>query len=932
MKRSSEKEREAAAHPMGVVDLWLERDLSLAAATGTLAPAFEVDDLVAQVADVVESGRWPVLSGDAGIGKTAIVHELIRRVHAGQGPEALGGRRVVQLSLAQRAAGVVKPEHMRPEGRRLLAALLALPECVPFFKDLHLAYQYDLEPHLLSLAMRFPGPVLAEGDRLKLAAMFESSAELAERYVLVPIPEPSIERCERLLLSWAEAQAAAGAPAFSPQAVREALYLSHRFLARTRLPRKAIDLLKQVGSLAGSSTVEPSEVIDRFCRAQAVPRVLIDPALRLDPEEVEARFGREMLGQAEAVAAVVRMICLIKSGLSDARRSFGVFLFVGPTGVGKTHLAQLVAEFLFGSRERMVRFNMADHQQESDVLTLFGNPDGYTLAQRRGTLTARLTGHPFTVLLLDELEKAHPRVHDRFLQLVDEGAFINGAGEMISCRSCIVIATSNAGAELYRGKTLGFLSPADLLELDHEVERQLLRVFRFEFLNRFDQIVHFRPLSREDIRTIASRELLALGLRAGFQRRGIELTVDDLVLDWLAVNGYDAFYGARILRRTIERHVSVALAEALMRAPAGDGQPLELTVRRNRVVVRPAGEAEAPAAAAIAAAPEGASAPRDIRAQAETLLASYANRVALLEGQRQERSRLLERLNRENGWQDPRLAEEMQRYRELDVAIRTQERLFGPLVDLQKRLADARAGGETLRPLLLSAEAALRDWEDRLEEGTSAEGVWMVISAAEVLRPAAEWIRDLVDMEQEWCRRLQLGVHVAAYEPAEAGVARVVLDVEGAGTRALAMEHGIHRLAHPRHPQQRARVEIVAKGQGRAGEVIRVQPMRRRAGPFGLVVCCRTRQLLAPRGLSIEWLGEKPDVLRQIAGDLGAAWSAAEPGTLEDARLYDGSGARDPRTGAHVSRLKDALRGKLKPLLSAWRGSAPALVQRARWE
>src|SRR5262249_50787537 len=197
---------------------------------------------------------------------------------------------------------------------------------------------------------------------------------------------------------------------------------------------------------------------------------------------------------------------------------------------------------------------MADFQNETDAYTLFGNPDSYQPRSRRGLLTVRVTGYPFGVLLLDEFEKAHAKVHDRFLQLIDEGAFINSAGETISCRSMIIIATSTAGSEISRGGGWGFPRPADLNALDQELDRILTKHFRIEFLNRFDQIVHFHPLSRDEIRSIALREIEALRDRAGVRTRGIELVADEGMLDWLTAHGYDPHFGARFLKRTIERY------------------------------------------------------------------------------------------------------------------------------------------------------------------------------------------------------------------------------------------------------------------------------------------------------------------------------------------------------------------------------------------
>lgn len=914
------------AAPESILAEWLERDLT--ASVAELSPAFEVDEILRQVIDVVESRRHPLLVGESGVGKTAVVHELVRRLNSGQVGVPLAGRRVLQLSLGRRAAGLKEAQEMRPATQDLVEALLAKGrELVPFFADFDYAYSYDLEPQFAALAAQFPGPILAEGSRTGVAAMMENAPELGERFIILELDEPDLARAEKILLAWRDEQAARGRR-FADEAVAEALHLSHRFLARGRLPRKALDLLGQVAGLSAGAPVGQHDVIERFCRMHRVPPLLVDPDVPLDLAAVEKAFHDSVLGQPEAVQAVVRMISLIKAGLSDVRRPFGVFLFVGPTGVGKTHLAQHLAEYLFGSRERMVRLNMADYQQEADALVLLGDPNAYTLPQRRGLLTRRLMGHPFAVVLFDEFEKAHPKVHDRFLQLVDEGAFINGAGETVSCRSCILIATSNTGAELYRGRSLGFASTGDLEAVDREVDRLLQQAFRFEFLNRFDQMVHFHPLTREDIRTIARWELDQLTRRAGVRRRGVRLEVDESVLDWLAMHGYDPYFGARVLRRTIERHVTVALAEAIVRENPQAGAVLELSVRRNRphVAVRKAREA-APRREVVAL-PFGTTErvltldASSLQRAADELLASAAKSLDLLAAKKEERRRLLDALNASAGWDgSARSVEALERFRELDVAIRTEDRLAAPV----QRLALIR-GGEipagSLADLARSVETAadaLREWSDRLSED-GAGGVWLVVSGLDPLRPQGRWVRELASMELAWCRRLHLSADVVAYEAAEEDVVRVVLDIEGPGTATyVGMERGVHRLTRPRGGSLRARIDVIPKSAG-AVSGPRLLPVRRKKSPFGFTVQWKGRLEVADRGIAVDLVADRADVLGHLLIDLEAAMTV-DNAPAELARVYgeNGTGARDTRTGATVARFKDVLRGKLEPLAEAWR-------------
>jgi ATP-dependent Clp protease ATP-binding subunit ClpA len=572
-----------------IINLWVERNLTQETVDGSLFKAFEVDGVIDQLTECILSGRNPIITGESGIGKTSIIHELVRRIESGSTLGELKGQQVLQLSFRRRASGLKQPGgQMRPEMQKLVTALLD-PDCniIPYFRDLHLAYAFNLEPQLQLLSFQLQVPILAEGERKTIQSMLEETPELSQQFLPITIEEPSLTTAHRILELWSEEQQKQSRMNFSPDALEEALYLSHRFLARDRLPRKALDLLTHTGSLVEDGrTITGTNVIERFCSHHRVPNLLIDPALPLELQDLEARFKNAVLGQQEAIHAIVQMVSMIKSGLSDMRRPFGTFLFVGPTGVGKTHLAQFLAEVLFGSRDRIVRLNMADYPQERHAQSLFGDPDDHRPAQIRGLLTRRISGQPFAVLLLDEFEKAHPKVHDRFLQLIDEGAFINGAAETVSCRSMIIIMTSNTGAEVYRGQTIGFNPTGDLTAMDREVDHRLSETFRFEFLNRFDRVVHFHPLTRNHIRTIALRELEQLKQRVGFKQRRLFLEVDESVLDWITVHGYHPDFGARFLRRMIERHVTTAISDAIVRENPVTEDTIELSVRRNRIRAR----------------------------------------------------------------------------------------------------------------------------------------------------------------------------------------------------------------------------------------------------------------------------------------------------------------------------------------------------------
>jgi ATP-dependent Clp protease ATP-binding subunit ClpA len=926
--------------PQAVVEAWLDRDLSAAAAADQLPPAFEVDDVLDQVLELLAARRFPILTGASGIGKSAAIYELVRRAHQGLVPPWLADRRFVQFSLQRHAcaAGFTKSHQIAAAMHKLVEALAEIGDgIVPFFADLHAAYRLDLEPSLMTLGMRFPGVVLAEGDAATVAAMLEMSPGLDEFYAIVNVEEPGFEKTGRILHAWSAARAATRARPFMPEALDQALHLTHRFDPRAHQPRKALDLLGQLASVGPvDCPVAESDVVERFCAQHKTPRALVDPACPLDLGELERRFGARVLGQPEAVRAMVNLIGQIAAGLSDVRRPFGVYLFVGPTGVGKTHVAQFLAEHLFGSKERMIRLNMADYATEAAADELFGYAHASNRNVARGVLTQRLIGHPFCVLLLDEFEKANTRVHDRFFQLVDEGCFINAVGENISCRSTIVIATTNAGAEVYRGQAFGFSGKSDLASQDREIDLRLEKHFRFEFLNRFDQIVHFHPLSREAIRTIALREMEQFQERSGIRQRRLALEIDEDVLDWLAVHGYDPNYGARFLRRTIERHVTTALADTIARHRPTPGTRITLTVRADQIVARLPVALPAPAPRETLALPVGTTDrvltldAATLRQEAEHVLAGAADKLARLEEEKRARSALLARMNDAAFWdRSAERAEVLERFRRLDVAIRVEERLAATICRLVELREQFDRGAAPLAQFARGTEhaaQALREWHDRLaEEGPAA--VWVVLSNLDPLRPAAGWLSDLAEMELAWCARVHLAAQVVACESVNESLTRVALSAEGPGAAGyLAMEHGVHRMVrHPEH-DWRAALEVIPQQAAGAGPWPEVVRMRSKSGPLNLAIDCRGRVELPRRGLAVDWLGTYGDLFAHFLNDVHAAWTQPPAGSLDTARLYGeaGRGAVDHRTGVAVSRIKDVLKGRLDPFLEGWRRQALA--------
>lgn len=582
-----------------ILDRWVEIDLTAEAAAGRLGRAFGREELLAAMEELYLAGRSPVLIGEAGVGKTTLVHELVTRAAAGLGRVRLGGARVLQVSLRRGASTMGRDDAL---GRQFLALVEALadlgPEVIVYVRDLHVAYGLDLEEHVAGLVGRLARPLIGEGEAAPMRSLIEAEQQLELHCSLLEVGEPTLAETRRIVARWVE-QTERRHPhlRIRPDAVEASLQLSHRFLVRSHLPRKAMAPLEQLADLGaadgggGRREVSERQVVSLFCRQYGLPRPMIDPLEPLDLEGLARELGEQVLGQPRAVEVAVALLARIKAGLLDPQRPLGVLLFVGPSGVGKTFLARLIAERALGSAERMMRLNMADYPDEQNALLLFGDPNGYGQAQRQGQLTRRILGCQFGVLLLDELEKASPKVHDRFLQLVDEGSFINGAGQHVSCRSLIVVATSNAGSGLWRDERAGFREAAAPAGADQVVEERLRRFFRFELLNRFDEIVPFAPLERDHVRALLRRLLDELATRPGLARLDLGLEVADAAVEWLLDHGYDPRHGVRYLRRTVEREVGTRLAEVLVGADVAHGDVLRVAVAGSALrveVSRPA--------------------------------------------------------------------------------------------------------------------------------------------------------------------------------------------------------------------------------------------------------------------------------------------------------------------------------------------------------
>jgi ATP-dependent Clp protease ATP-binding subunit ClpC len=563
-----------------------------------LPTAYEADEIVAQLAEGL-TGRFPrsvLLVGRSGAGKTAIVYELVRRradFQLGQTPFwATNGSRLV--------AGMSGFGQWQERCQKLWR------EAAQTHAIIHLGNLIELmevgKSTINSQGIAsFLRPYIERGDVLaisectpeQLTLIERTEPRLLEAFHQFRIEEPSPERSKNILLNAALAQCSeAGAEAgVELEGIERIDQLHRRYATYSAYPGRPLRFLKnllQDHLKHRSRAMTAEDVTAAFSRETGLPRVLLDETEKLDLEETRAWFTSQVIGQPDAVDLIVDLLAMIKAGLTRPRKPIASLLFVGPTGVGKTEMAKSLAEFLFQDRQRLVRFDMSEYADPIAVNRLIGGTFG-----SEGLLTARVREQPFAVVLLDEFEKAHPLFFDLLLQVLGEGRLTDAIGRVADFSNAVVIMTSNLGSEAFQRGLIGFGEAAATRRAasSHFINavRQALRP---EMFNRIDRIVPFAPLDEETVYRIAEREIERIRRRDGVYYRGATLNLRAGVTEHLARRGYDARYGARPLKRAIERELLVPLSEELNNQQQDGALILDVSLEKGslKINVRPGSE------------------------------------------------------------------------------------------------------------------------------------------------------------------------------------------------------------------------------------------------------------------------------------------------------------------------------------------------------
>ena len=555
------------------------RNLTEMAKRGELDPVIGRDEEIRRMEQILSRRRKnnPVLIGEPGVGKTAIAEGLAQRIVDGDVAEMLKGKEIVALDIASMVAG----SKFRGEFEDRLKAVIReieaqAGETILFIDELHTLVgagaaegAIDASNMLKEPLSRGKFQVIGSTTLDEYRERIEKDAAFERRFQRILVREPTVEETIAILEGLREKLTEHHRIEITDEALGAAARLSERYLSDRFLPDKAIDLVDEAASrmrVDGScDAVTESEIAALVSQWTGIPaeRMLEEERARL--ANMEEALHARVIDQDEAVRAVAEAIRHSRAGLSDPRRPIGTFLFLGPTGVGKTELAKTLAAFLFGSDSALLRIDMSEYTERHAVARLIGSPPGYIGYEEGGQLTEAVRRRPYQVVLFDEIEKAHPQVMNLLLQLLDEGRLTDGHGRTVDFRHTILIMTSNAGSE-------HFQTDAGEDAIRERVREELRKLFRPEFLNRIDETIIFHPLSEEAIERIVDLKIAELNERLAEQE--IELTLTAEAKRVLAKAGYDPHYGARPLARAMKRLVENPLASKIVAGEISEGDPV----------------------------------------------------------------------------------------------------------------------------------------------------------------------------------------------------------------------------------------------------------------------------------------------------------------------------------------------------------------------
>jgi ATP-dependent Clp protease ATP-binding subunit ClpC len=635
------------------------RDLTEIARKGEMDPVIGRKNEIERVIQILcrRTKNNPVLLGEAGVGKTAIVEGLAQEIAAGNVPELLRDRRVITLDLALMVAGTKYRGQFEERIKAVMDEIRRSKNIILFIDELHTIVGAGSAEGTMD-ASNIIKPALSRGELQCVGATtlneyrkyIEKDAALERRFQSVKVEAPSVDEAILILKGLRHKYEEHHKAEFTDKALEAAAKLSDRYITDRFLPDKAIDLMDEAGSRArigtmtrppqvkeieaeiediktqkeraiknqdfeGAASMRDKEkqakeklenLLKEWRTTREEKRVKVDdedilhvvskwtgiPLQRMEQGEmqrlfqVEEEMSRVVVGQREAVSAICKALRRSRADLKDPRRPIGTFALLGPTGVGKTLLAKSLAEQMFGDTKSLIQLDMSEYMEKFNVSRLVGSPPGYVGYEEGGQLTEQVRRKPYSVVLFDEIEKAHPDVWNMLLQILEEGKLTDNVGRVVNFRNTIVLMTSNVGSDIIKKQsTLGFSPITD--ENSYEKMRDKImdeakKTFRPEFLNRLDDVIVFRALTKPDLIQILELEMQKVMHR--LKSKKLEIQLDEKARDFLVERGYDPQYGARPMRRSVERFLEDPLAEEILKGNLHEGEPILVTVDKDHLV------------------------------------------------------------------------------------------------------------------------------------------------------------------------------------------------------------------------------------------------------------------------------------------------------------------------------------------------------------
>lgn len=611
------------------------RDLSQMAVDGEIEPVIGRDTEISRMVQVLsrKTKNNPVLVGDAGVGKTALAYGLAQRIANGNIPYELRDMRVLELDMMSVVAGTRFRGDFEERMNQIIADIEEDGHIILFIDELHTIMGSGSGIDSTLDAANILKPALARGTLRTVGATtkeeyqkhIEKDAALSRRFAKVLVEEPNLEDAYEILLGLKPAYEAFHNVTISDEAVMTAVKVAHRYLTSKNLPDSAIDLLDEASATvqmmikknapslltevdqaildddmkSASKALKASHkdkkrkpiavtedhIMATLSRLSGIPVEKLTQADSKKYLNLEKELHKRVIGQDDAVTAISRAIRRNQSGIRTGKRPIGSFMFLGPTGVGKTELAKALAEVLFDDESALIRFDMSEYMEKFAASRLNGAPPGYVGYDEGGELTEKVRNKPYSVLLFDEVEKAHPDIFNVLLQVLDDGVLTDSRGRKVDFSNTIIIMTSNLGATALRDdKTVGFGAKDishDYTAMQKRIMEELKKAYRPEFINRIDEKVVFHSLSQDNMREVV--KIMVKPLILALKDKGMDLKFQPSALKHLAEDGYDIEMGARPLRRTIQTQVEDHLSELLLANQVKEGQVIKIGVSKGKL-------------------------------------------------------------------------------------------------------------------------------------------------------------------------------------------------------------------------------------------------------------------------------------------------------------------------------------------------------------